>query len=63
MAASEDAGIRRAVIGCCLAMNRNAINQGGSGRSQLSPHLPGNHGMAATRREKGRGANRAASRS
>ena len=35
MAAGEGTGIRRAMIGCFLAMNRN----GGSGRSQLSGRI------------------------
>ncbi|MDQ6868340.1 MAG: hypothetical protein M3178_08025 [Pseudomonadota bacterium] len=52
MAASEGADIRHAMIGACLAMNRNGINQGGSGRSQLSGRTwLGNHGMVATGRK------------
>jgi hypothetical protein len=28
MAAAEEEGVRHAIVGTCLAMNRNGINQG-----------------------------------
>ena len=36
MAATEEKGVRQAIIGACLAMNHNGINQGSAGNISVA---------------------------